>query len=156
MIGKCIRFLLPAMCFSLLAGCQNASSSREEDMAEAIQPVAELAMTLSDRSFYPEPQDNETARAFLALLETDPLQLDFTPDESGFSTLLEAELPADFQEMDAEAGDILLREDGMLVICTRACSGRFVRIARTYRPQELAECLEHPVTGVAFWLQWSE
>ncbi len=126
---------------------------------DSILPTAQLVMEANGKVFYPDLDDNHSAREFFDRLKPKVLEVRLE-DRDGIekSGRLPWSLPSEGIRSDANPGDIVLYGDDEIAICFGEGVRDVVRIARLryVSAEELAGILGDGGVDVMFWLEWSE
>ncbi len=124
-----------------------------------VTPTAQLAMSVGDRTFYPELADNPSATALFSRLEKAVLDIHLE-DRAGSEKhgRLPWSLPAGTAIFDAIPGDIVLRGEDEISVCYGEGVEGSAKLARIdyVSGEELMEALGDGAVQVSFWLEWSE
>ena len=134
----------------------------EEDLnSGAIQPRSHLVLSVNGKVFYPEPEGNSSAQAFLAKLEEEggSVELELS-DYGNFEKVgpLPWELPRNDEKITTVPGDIILYQGDKITIYYDENTWEFTRLARigNVSKEELLEALGDGDVAVTFWLEWDE
>ncbi len=130
-----------------------------ESIDDAIQPVATLVLEINGKQFYPELEDNSSARAFFEKLESDSLTVEMH-DYGNFEKVgdLPWSLPTTDTNITTEPGDIILYQGNRITIYYDENTWNFTKLAKikNVTKEELLEVLGEGDVTVSFWLEWSE
>ncbi len=126
---------------------------------EALKPVATLVMEVNGRIFYPQPEDNSSARAFLERLSEGRVEVAMH-DYGGFEKVgpLPWDLPRNDEQITTVPGDIILYQGSQITVYYDQNSWKFTRLAKieNVTGEELRRVLGESGVTVSFWLEWSE
>ena len=111
--------------------------------------------------FYPEPEENSSAQAFLAKLEEEGGSVELALSDYGnFEKVgpLPWELPRNDERITTVPGDIILYQGDKITIYYDENTWEFTRLARIgdVSKEELLEALGDGDVTVTFWLEWDE
>ena len=136
-------------------------SVRENESYDPMEPMAVMVLSLDERSFSVDLSDNPIADGIWEKVKTDAPELSFTDDgDSGKVADLPWEIAPenDFEEMTAEAGDVLFLNGNRICICYGEKTGNFIKIGEIYSSgEEMKEFFggEDDVKG-RLYLEWTE
>ena len=129
-----------------------------EDPA-ALKPVAVLVMEVNGKIYYPQPEDNSSARAFLERLSEGRIEIAMH-DYGSFEKVgpLPWELPRNDEQITTVPGDIILYQGNQITVYYDENSWSFTRLAKieNVTGEELRGVLGAGDISVSFWLEWSE
>ena len=131
----------------------------ETENREALRPVASLVMEVNGKIYYPQPEDNSSAKAFLEKLKEGRLDIAMH-DYGGFEKVgpLPWDLPKNDERITTVPGDIILYQGNQITLYYDQNTWSFTRLARigNVTGEELRAVLGTGDVTVSFWLEWSE
>ena len=131
----------------------------EEMMENAVRPTASLVMEVNGKIYYPDLEDNSSAKAFFEKLEEGKLVVDLH-DYGGFEKVgpLPWDLPRNDEKITTVPGDIILYQGNQITVYYDENTWDFTRLAKInyVTKEELLDVLGEGGVTVSFWLEWSE
>ena len=131
----------------------------ETEKRNALRPVATLVMEVNGKIYYPQPEDNSSAKAFLEKLKEGRLDVSMH-DYGGFEKVgpLPWNLPKNDERITTVPGDIILYQGNQITVYYDQNTWSFTRLARigNVNGEELLAILGEGDVTVSFWLEWSE
>ena len=138
---------------------QTETIDSHETEVDAMRPTAVLVMEVNGKQFYPAPENNSSAEAFLEKLNSGPVKLELH-DYGNFEKVgpLPWELPRNDEQFTTVPGDIILYQGNQLTVYYDENTWSFTRLAHIdgVTKEELLEVLGDGDVTVEFWLEWSE
>ena len=131
----------------------------EEMMENAVRPTASLVMEVNGKIYYPDLEDNSSAKAFFEKLEEGKLVVDLH-DYGGFEKVgpLPWNLPRNDEKITTVPGDIILYQGNQITVYYDENTWDFTRLAKInyVTKEELLDVLGEGDVTVSFGLEWSE
>ena len=159
--GYVIRFTMPAHDVSLTVEWRNTMEyvpeTPEETDPFVPKPRAQLVLEVAGRTFYPQPEENASAEAFLKKLEEGPLTVEMH-DYGGFEKVgnLPWSLPRSDERITTVPGDIILYQGTQITVYYGQNTWNFTRLAKIPDASGLAGVLGMGGVTAVFRLEWDE